>query len=992
MKKITLAMSALLTAGAWCGLAYADDATVTTPEEPQTVTMNFQETQYGAPVESGSSQNFLPDGFTITDGNVLVSFGKNYTGNTGNPGNGSRFWLAGSATQLRVYTRSNVTFTVPGGKISSVEVNGTSIGNLYVVTPSGDVFKKETNTKNTQATFSSTAGSESLEIRSSGTTNINNIKITYVGGEITTKSADIKFASDNVEIPVGETYTIDMTKATTAEVSYVSGNDKVATVNESGVITAVGVGTTNILATAPANDEFSYGYASIAVTVLPEGTISYSALGEEYTFENPEEIAVWEHSTAYGLKATAYNGSANAAEAMAISEPISMPAHRDITLTFQQATNSVNGVTTETFGNYFKMFVREVADEEGGDGGFGGFDDGGIALLDDQTPVEGEGGEETEESAWVEVPGATVPSTVNSDWTFRAKSVNMTEFAGKKIQIAFKYISTAEVCPTWEIKEITFVAVDPLAAEKKAAIAEITTYMNQLSGDQSWNLENRISQVEDCYTTEDIDRVVAQTKEWIIDNAVYSMASTYFVWNVGDKVAGYAVPFEGVSPWIVGDFTLNSLWIAEMIAEDGGQGGIAPAADEAETEPETPAIEPSEYAFRIKNVKSGLYVAAPGEAGTIIGSTDKAEEAGVYVIACIEGKVALVADANNAVTVNWDAEKGMVSGTTYETMAYDEAEMWDDQEEPVQAAITGATSESEWAPNYATEISEFTVSVPSEAKLSGFGEISFYTEEYDPITYTQNRTVIATWSAEAVAAMTPVVEEVTLKVWKDVDGEFKQVEVKKNYIKYTFNLRNVQTMPGDYIAFASEFMWYIEKDGVYTFSNPGSQMATIQAASEGMALNVTPAEGTVTAIDKINITAADPEMLFNVYYSGAFDAKVTLTKGETEVKTWTKDEVAAAQLHADDWSLPVEYELAAGVTEAGTYTLTIPAEFFENDNMETNDEIVMVWTIEEGEDDAISEITLGGAAVKVYDLQGRQLAAPVKGAINIINGKKVLVK
>lgn len=39
----------------------------------------------------------------------------------------------------------------------------------------------------------------------------------------------------------------------------------------------------------------------------------------------------------------------------------------------------------------------------------------------------------------------------------------------------------------------------------------------------------------------------------------------------------------------------------------------------------------------------------------------------------------------------------------------------------------------------------------------------------------------------------------------------------------------------------------------------------------------------------------------------------------------------------------------------------------------------------------ISEITSADSAVKVYDVQGRKLAAPVKG-INIVNGQKVLVK
>ncbi|MDE6146233.1 MAG: hypothetical protein K2F96_08140, partial [Muribaculaceae bacterium] len=47
---------------------------------------------------------------------------------------------------------------------------------------------------------------------------------------------------------------------------------------------------------------------------------------------------------------------------------------------------------------------------------------------------------------------------------------------------------------------------------------------------------------------------------------------------------------------------------------------------------------------------------------------------------------------------------------------------------------------------------------------------------------------------------------------------------------------------------------------------------------------------------------------------------------------------------------------------------------------------------DKGDDSSIDEISVVAPAVQgIYDLSGRKLSAPVRG-INIINGKKVLVK
>lgn len=43
----------------------------------------------------------------------------------------------------------------------------------------------------------------------------------------------------------------------------------------------------------------------------------------------------------------------------------------------------------------------------------------------------------------------------NSDWKFVTATVSLSKYAGKKIQFAFKYVSTSEHAGTWEVKNIS---------------------------------------------------------------------------------------------------------------------------------------------------------------------------------------------------------------------------------------------------------------------------------------------------------------------------------------------------------------------------------------------------------------------------------------------------------------------------------------------------------------------------------------------------------
>ena len=55
---------------------------------------------------------------------------------------------------------------------------------------------------------------------------------------------------------------------------------------------------------------------------------------------------------------------------------------------------------------------------------------------------------------WAEVTIANLPD--GASWTFVDSTVDLKDYAGKEnVKIAFKYVSTTAVAPTWEIKTVS---------------------------------------------------------------------------------------------------------------------------------------------------------------------------------------------------------------------------------------------------------------------------------------------------------------------------------------------------------------------------------------------------------------------------------------------------------------------------------------------------------------------------------------------------------
>jgi len=119
---------------------------------------------------------------------------------------------------------------------------------------------------------------------------------------------------------------------------------------------------------------------------------------------------VWQQTTQYGMKASAYTTAAHATESWLISPAIDMSQVDSATMTISHAMNKGNNST--------------------------------LAV---KASIDGENWEDVELSAW---PAGT-------SWDFMEATADLSAYAGNEsVKIAFVYVSTTANCPTWEIKKL----------------------------------------------------------------------------------------------------------------------------------------------------------------------------------------------------------------------------------------------------------------------------------------------------------------------------------------------------------------------------------------------------------------------------------------------------------------------------------------------------------------------------------------------------------
>lgn len=161
---------------------------------------------------------------------------------------------------------------------------------------------------------------------------------------------------------------------------------------------------------------------------------TFDGSNDGFTFEDgtlPSGLTyVWSLDSYGYMKATGYNKAAYAVDAAYLVSPeIDLTGKTSATMTYRQAVGQykINGVNSYPTAGFISYVIREV-------GGAWG------------APVD------------IDASDLTYPSGKNFTSFGDGAPIDLTPYAGKKIQVGFRYHSTTELCGTWEIDNVTVTA------------------------------------------------------------------------------------------------------------------------------------------------------------------------------------------------------------------------------------------------------------------------------------------------------------------------------------------------------------------------------------------------------------------------------------------------------------------------------------------------------------------------------------------------------
>ena len=390
-------------------------------------------------------------GLTSSNANYSTVSNKTFTSNavykaTASSGQGKYIQLRSNKSDAGIVT------TQSGGKVKSVTIEFnesttdraitvfaknqayTGADQLYGTTNAGSQLGKiSANAESKTLTVS--GDYEYVAIRATnGAVYIDKITIVWeTGGDTppvdTRTDANLSFSATTAEATVGEAFTPPtLSNPSNVSVYYSSSNGEVATVSLAGEVTLVGAGTTTITASVYEWDEQYKGSASYTLTVaapveVPTVTLPYEekfkGVGKGKFYIEDVNVGglsyVWSYDSSFGMKASAYvSSTSHATESWLISPLIDLTNANDPVFTFDHAVNKFTSIDKAK--DEATVWVRV-----------------------------GEDGE------WYPVSNVTYPSSLG--WSFvNAGELPLDEFVGNKIQIGFKYISTAAKAGTWEIQ------------------------------------------------------------------------------------------------------------------------------------------------------------------------------------------------------------------------------------------------------------------------------------------------------------------------------------------------------------------------------------------------------------------------------------------------------------------------------------------------------------------------------------------------------------
>ena len=355
----------------------------------------------------------------LTQDGISLEFDKGTNSNT------PKYYTDGTA--VRCYGGNWFSVTAASATITKIVFTFASGGGTNAITADAGTFKTDT----------WTGSSSSVKFTIGGTKGHRRIqKMVVTTGESgdtppvdTRTDANLSFSTTTAEATVGEAFTPPtLSNPSNVSVYYSSSNGEVATVSLDGEVTLVGAGTTTITASVYEWDEKYKGSASYTLTVTAPVVVPTVMLPYEEKFEGVgkgkfyiEDVNVgglsyvWSYDSKYGMKASAFvSNTSHATESWLISPLIDLTNANDPIFTFDHAVNKFTSVDKAK--EEATVWVRVG-----------------------------------EDGVWYQVSNVTYPSSL--DWDFEnAGDLPLDEFIGDKIQIGFKYTSTATNAGTWEIK------------------------------------------------------------------------------------------------------------------------------------------------------------------------------------------------------------------------------------------------------------------------------------------------------------------------------------------------------------------------------------------------------------------------------------------------------------------------------------------------------------------------------------------------------------
>ena len=434
----------------------------------QEVTIDFNENYEtlfpGMGTSSGSDDNYVSDGDFNSDFTTTAVSGITFTikASASDAKTKNRLWA--SNPRLRMY---DGTLTIKTENAFSKIVFTLSTNKGLIAKdnkPSSGTLTEPTKQNNATVTWTGEETKE-LVITIAGNTQFSKAVVTLGAGggsTVTVKTPEISgttpfIASTEVTISVpdgGSTYyTTDGTTPSKTNGTAYSGP---ITITETTTVKAISYDEDDN-ASEVAEKTFTKEEAPAVETV----TLPYEdATLQKFTKNNvklPSELTyIWSFDSKNKyMKASAYKGGDYESESWLESPIIDLTTAANPVLSFEHATNYFSSVDKA------KEEATVWVKEEGGD--------------------------------WKQLEGVAYPEKLS--WTFISSGdISLNAYKGKKIQIGFKYMSTAEKAGTWEVKELKVTDGAPVITYTDKTIAEI----NEMSEDAS-NINLKLTNAQVVY-------------------------------------------------------------------------------------------------------------------------------------------------------------------------------------------------------------------------------------------------------------------------------------------------------------------------------------------------------------------------------------------------------------------------------------------------------------------------------------------------------------